>query len=55
MLYGAFTPAGGLGGLTDAVVGMLGASDLETTITPFLLASVELVPAFAARLRGEGN
>lgn len=53
VLYGAFTVAGGLTGLTDALVAYLGTSDLEEVLRPHLAPFAELLPAFAARLKGE--
>ncbi len=51
VLYGAFGPGGGLGGVTEAVVGHLGEADLEAHLRRHLDAEGALVPAFAARLR----
>jgi tetratricopeptide (TPR) repeat protein len=53
LLYGSFPPAGGLGGLTDAVLGKLGSRGLDEALAPYLSATPRLVPAFAALLRGE--
>ena len=53
VLYGAFGLGGGLTGLTDAIVGFLGAGDLEAALTVRLEEHRELVPALAARLRGQ--
>jgi serine/threonine protein kinase/tetratricopeptide (TPR) repeat protein len=53
VLYGSYSPAGGLGGLSDAVLGRFGASRLEAALRKHLTVSPALAPAFAALLRNE--
>jgi len=51
VLYGSYPPSGGLGGLSDALLGHFDSENLEAAIAPHLAATPSLVPAFAALLR----
>jgi predicted Ser/Thr protein kinase len=53
VLYGSYAPAGGLGGLADAVLQRFGAARLDEALRPYLTVTPGLVPAFAALLRSE--
>ncbi|MHC4469426.1 MAG: serine/threonine-protein kinase [Planctomycetota bacterium] len=53
VLYGSYPPAGGIGGLSDAVVDHLGAAGLEAALAPYLPDTPRLVPAFAAMVKHE--
>jgi tetratricopeptide (TPR) repeat protein len=53
VLYGAYPPTGGPGGLSDAIVGKFGATDLEAAVRPYLPQTPTLVPKFAALIRCE--
>jgi serine/threonine protein kinase/tetratricopeptide (TPR) repeat protein len=53
VLYGSYAPAGGLGGLSAAVLQRFDMARLDTAIRPYLTATPGLVPAFAALLRNE--
>jgi serine/threonine protein kinase/tetratricopeptide (TPR) repeat protein len=53
VLYGSYSPAGGLGGLSDAVLGRFGAPRLEAALRQYLTVTPTLVPAFAALIRNE--
>jgi predicted ATPase/predicted Ser/Thr protein kinase len=53
ILYGSYPPSGGLGGLSDAVVGKFGEARLADTLTPYLSATPSLVPTFAALIKHE--
>ena len=53
VLYGAFPAAGGLRGVTEAIVDHFGEGDLGGRLRPHLEAYADLVPAFAARMRDE--
>ncbi|MHC4933906.1 MAG: serine/threonine-protein kinase, partial [Planctomycetota bacterium] len=53
VLYGCYPPTGGVGGLSDAIVGKFGATGLEDAVRPYLPETPTLVPTFAARVRHE--
>ncbi|MHC4940674.1 MAG: serine/threonine-protein kinase [Planctomycetota bacterium] len=53
ILYGAYPPSGGLGGLSEAVLGKFGAAGLAESLAPYLTVTPSLVPAFAALIRHE--
>jgi len=53
VLYGSYPPSGGLGGLSDAVIGRFGHQGLEEALGPYLTVTPSLIPAFAALLRQE--
>jgi len=50
LLYGAFRPTGGLGGLIEAFVGHFGASSLESALAEYFADTPGIVPALKARL-----
>jgi tetratricopeptide (TPR) repeat protein len=51
LLYGAYPPSGGLGGISDAVLGKFGEVGLETALAPYLTVTPSLIPAFAALMK----
>ncbi|MHC4939982.1 MAG: serine/threonine-protein kinase [Planctomycetota bacterium] len=51
VLHGAYPPSGGLGGLSDAILGYFGEVDLEQRLAPYLTVTPLLIPAFAALIR----
>jgi tetratricopeptide (TPR) repeat protein len=53
ILYGAYLPSGGMGGLSDAILTSFGAAGLEQALRPYLTVTPGLVPAFAAMVRHE--
>jgi tetratricopeptide (TPR) repeat protein len=53
VLYGSYPPSGGLGGISDAIIGKFGASNLEEAVKPYLRVTPTLVPAFCALTRHE--
>jgi tetratricopeptide (TPR) repeat protein/predicted Ser/Thr protein kinase len=53
VIYGAYPPSGGLGGLSEAVIGKFGAAGLADSLAPYLTVTPSLVPAFAALIRHE--
>ncbi|MHC4452937.1 MAG: serine/threonine protein kinase, partial [Planctomycetota bacterium] len=53
VLYGSYPPSGGLGGLSDAVIGKFGEAGLEQALEPYLTVTPSLVPAFASLIRHE--
>ncbi|MHC4492247.1 MAG: ATP-binding protein, partial [Planctomycetota bacterium] len=53
VLYGSYPPSGGLGGLSDAVIGRFGYQGLEEALAPYLTVTPSLIPAFAALVRQE--
>ncbi|MCU0725264.1 MAG: tetratricopeptide repeat protein [Planctomycetes bacterium] len=53
VLYGSYAPTGGMGGLSDAILGKFGPFDLAESLRPYLRATPTLVPAFAAFLKRE--
>jgi tetratricopeptide (TPR) repeat protein len=53
VLYGAYSPSGGMGGLSEAILGHFGSRDLEAGLRPVLQATPALVPGFAAVVRHE--
>jgi serine/threonine protein kinase/tetratricopeptide (TPR) repeat protein len=53
ILYGSYPPSGGLGGLSDAILGKFGEVDLTGSLTPYLTVTPSLVPAFAALVKHE--
>jgi tetratricopeptide (TPR) repeat protein len=53
VLYGSYPPSGGLGGISQAVLGKFGEAGLAQALAPYLTVTPSLVPAFAARMRHE--
>ncbi len=53
VLYGAYPPSGGMGGISDAVIGKFGATGLAARLAPYLTVTPTLAPAFAALLKHE--
>ncbi|MHC5051245.1 MAG: protein kinase domain-containing protein, partial [Planctomycetota bacterium] len=53
VLYGSYPPSGGLGGLSDAVLGKFGEADLAGAVAPYLKVTPALVPAFVALVKHE--
>lgn len=53
VLYGSYAPAGGLGALSDAVIGRFGYTGLEEALGSYLGPSAGLAPALAALLKHE--
>ncbi|MHC4858905.1 MAG: serine/threonine-protein kinase, partial [Planctomycetota bacterium] len=53
VLYGSYPPSGGLGGLSDAILGRLGAEGLAEALRPYLTVTPDLVTAFAALVKRE--
>jgi tetratricopeptide (TPR) repeat protein len=53
VLYGAYPPSGGLGGISNALLEKLGKAGLTETLAPYLTETPTLVPAFAAVLKHE--
>ena len=53
VLYGAYSPSGGMGGLSEAILEHLGGRDLETALQPYLETTPALIPGFAAVVRHE--
>jgi len=53
ILYGAYPPSGGMGGISDAVIGKFGSSQLEESLRKYLTVTPSLIPAFTALVRHE--
>ncbi|MHC4956170.1 MAG: protein kinase domain-containing protein, partial [Planctomycetota bacterium] len=53
VLYGSYPPSGGIGGLSDAVIGKFGEARLADALVPYLTITPSLVPSFAALLKHE--
>jgi len=53
ILYGSYPPSGGMGGISDAVIGKFGTSQLGESLAPYLTVTPSLIPAFAALVRHE--
>jgi len=53
VLYGSYPPSGGMGGLSDAVMGKFGTTGLDGVLAPYLGETPSLVPAFVALIRHE--
>jgi len=53
VLYGSYPPSGGLGGVSDAILGKFGSANLEEPVRPYLRVTPALVPGFAALIRHE--
>ncbi|MHC4732785.1 MAG: serine/threonine-protein kinase, partial [Planctomycetota bacterium] len=53
VLYGSYPPSGGMGAISDAIVGQFGAGDLEESLRLYLTVTPSLVPGFAAIVRHE--
>jgi tetratricopeptide (TPR) repeat protein len=53
VLYGSYPPSGGLGGISQAVLGKFGEAGLAEALAPYLTVTPSLVPAFAAVLKHE--
>lgn len=48
VLYGNYSPSGGLGALTDALTARFGTAGMEDSLEPYMRVTPRLVPAFAA-------
>jgi tetratricopeptide (TPR) repeat protein len=53
ILYGAYTPGGGLGGLSEAIIGRFGSVNLAEELAPFIPETPTLVESFAALVKHE--
>jgi tetratricopeptide (TPR) repeat protein len=53
VLYGAYTPGGGVGGLSEAIIGEFGGADLAGGLARFLPETPTLVASFAALVQHE--
>ena len=53
ILYGAYTPGGGLGGLSEAIIGKFGSVNLADGLAPFIPETPTLVTSFAAHVKHE--
>jgi len=53
VLYGCYPPSGGMGGLSEAVLGKFGEARLADQLAPYLTVTPSLVPAFAALVKHE--
>lgn len=53
VLYGAYTPGGGVGGLSEAMIGKFGSVNLAEELARFIPETPALVPAFAAMVKHE--
>ncbi|MHC4472124.1 MAG: serine/threonine-protein kinase, partial [Planctomycetota bacterium] len=54
VMYGAYSPAGGLGGISESIIDYLGGANLEEALGPYLTVTPTLVPTFASMLKHEG-
>ncbi|MHC4450779.1 MAG: protein kinase domain-containing protein, partial [Planctomycetota bacterium] len=52
-LYGSYPPTGGLGGLSESILGKFGEAGLEESLAPYLTVTPSLIPAFAALVKHE--
>jgi serine/threonine protein kinase len=53
VLYGAYPPSGGLGGLSDSILSKFDNTNLAEAVAPYLTVTPSLIPAFAALVRHE--
>jgi serine/threonine protein kinase/tetratricopeptide (TPR) repeat protein len=53
VLYGSYPPSGGMGGLSEAVLGKFGEARLADALAPYLTVTPSLLPAFAALVKHE--
>jgi len=53
ILYGSYSPSGGLGGLSSSILEQFGAAGLEESLRPYLGPTPKLVPAFSALIKHE--
>jgi len=53
VLYGSYPPSGGMGGLSEAVLGKFGSARLADALAPYLTETPSLGPAFAALSKHE--
>ncbi len=53
VLYGSYPPAGGMGGLSEAILGKFGEARLADALAPYLTVTPSLVPTFAALIKHE--
>jgi serine/threonine protein kinase/tetratricopeptide (TPR) repeat protein len=53
ILYGSYSPSGGLGGLSASILEQFGAAGLEESLRPYLGPTPRLVPAFSALIKHE--
>jgi tetratricopeptide (TPR) repeat protein/predicted Ser/Thr protein kinase len=53
VLYGSYSPSGGLGGLSSAILEQFGAAGLEEALRPYLGVAPRLVSVFSALIKHE--
>jgi len=53
LLYGSYPPSGGMGGLSEAILGKFGRAGLGETLAPYLSVTPTLIPSFTALIRHE--
>jgi predicted ATPase len=53
VLYGSYPPAGGLGGISDAILDKFGETNLADALAPYLTVTPSLVPGLVALVRHE--
>ncbi|MHC4164445.1 MAG: serine/threonine-protein kinase, partial [Planctomycetota bacterium] len=53
VLYGSYPPAGGMGAISDAILGRFGSEGLEDALKPYLRVTPSLVSPFADVLKHE--
>ncbi|MHC4407681.1 MAG: serine/threonine-protein kinase [Planctomycetota bacterium] len=53
LLYGAYTPGGGLGGLSEAIINKFGSVNLADGLGPYIPETPTLVTSFAALVKHE--
>jgi tetratricopeptide (TPR) repeat protein len=53
VLYGSYPPSGGLGGVSEAILGKFGEVDLAGALAPYLTVTPSFVPTFAALVKHE--
>ena len=55
VLYGSYTPSGGAGGLSEAILSRFGKTQLAEALSPYMAVTAALVPAYAALLKRESR
>jgi serine/threonine protein kinase/tetratricopeptide (TPR) repeat protein len=53
VLYGSYSPSGGMGGISDAITDHFGLVGIQDALRPYLQVTPSLVPAFAAMVKHE--
>jgi tetratricopeptide (TPR) repeat protein len=55
VLYGSYPPSGGLGGISEAILGKFGEASLAESVAPYLKVTPSLIPGFGSLVTQSGS